>query len=196
MGEKGQKTKELILEKAYGLFAQNGFKQVTMKDICEATGLSRGGLYRHYSGTDVIFSEILSREYVISDQIEHRISAITILDELLEAIRDEMMDQKSSLSLAIYEYASMGNEQFFEELNESARKRWISLIEYGIKRGEFKKVNPLQITDLILYSYQGVRMWSRIVSLGEKTADNIVRIIRQLLVKEENYELLYGRHIY
>jgi len=36
-----------------------------MTDICEQTGLSRGGLYRYYSGTDQIFSEILSEEYVI-----------------------------------------------------------------------------------------------------------------------------------
>jgi len=65
MGNKGTKTKEKIRKQAYRLFAEKGFKAVTMTDICEQTGLSRGGLYRYYSGTDQIFSEILSEEYVI-----------------------------------------------------------------------------------------------------------------------------------
>ena len=67
MGKKGAKTKE-----AYRLFAEKGFKAVTMTDICEKTGLSRGGLYRYYSGTEEIFSEILSEEYVIADRIEKK----------------------------------------------------------------------------------------------------------------------------
>ena len=46
MSAKGDKTKELICSEAYKLFAEKGFKEVTMKDICEKTGLSRGGLYR------------------------------------------------------------------------------------------------------------------------------------------------------
>ena len=59
MGKKGEETKSLIKQKAYHLFSQKGFKEVTMKDICQATGLSRGGLYRHYESTEQIFSEIL-----------------------------------------------------------------------------------------------------------------------------------------
>lgn len=57
MGRKGTETKEAILRQAYQLFAEKGFKAVTMTDICEKTGLSRGGLYRYYSGTGQIFSK-------------------------------------------------------------------------------------------------------------------------------------------
>ena len=42
MNSKKERTRELILNKSYELFAKNGFKQITMKDVCEATGLSRG----------------------------------------------------------------------------------------------------------------------------------------------------------
>lgn len=48
MSNKGEETKKMIKEKACSLFARKGFKNVTMKDICIETGLSRGGLYRHY----------------------------------------------------------------------------------------------------------------------------------------------------
>ena len=46
MGIKGDQTRQLICMEAFKLFTEKGYKDVTMKDICEKTGLSRGGLYR------------------------------------------------------------------------------------------------------------------------------------------------------
>lgn len=182
MGEKAEKTKEHIRREAYRLFAAKGFKEVTMTDICEKTGLSRGGLYRYYSGTGEIFSEILSEEYVIAERIGEQESARAILEDMLEAIRLEILDKEMSLSLAIYEYASLGNEEFFVRINENAKKRWISLIHYGMKTGEFKKVNPEQVVDLILYYYQGLRMWSRVIPFDRQTAEYYTATVRGLLL--------------
>lgn len=184
MGSKGVKTKEKILQEAYLLFAEKGFKAVTMTDICEKTGLSRGGLYRYYSGTEQIFSEIISKEYVISDRIERHESAVGILEDMLEAIRREIMDKELSLSLAIYEYANLGNEDFFIMVNDNAKKRWTSLLNYGMEIGEFKSVDTEQITDLILYYYQGLRMWSRVIPFGKQEAEHYVNTIRQMLLME------------
>lgn len=182
MGEKAEKTKENIRMEAYKLFADKGFKEVTMTDICEKTGLSRGGLYRYYSGTAEIFSEILSEEYIIADRIEKQESAEIILDDMLETIKCEIMDKELSLSLAIYEYANLGNEEFFIQLNKRAKKRWINLITYGLETKEFKEVNPEQTADLILYYYQGLRMWSRVIPFGEKEAEYYAETVRQILL--------------
>jgi AcrR family transcriptional regulator len=184
MGSKGNKTKDRILEEAYHLFAEKGFKAVTMTDICEKTGLSRGGLYRYYSGTDQIFSDIISEEYVIADRIERKESAIRILEDMLEAIRYEIMDKELSLTLAIYEYANLGNQESFITISNKVKKRWISLIHYGMETGEFKKVSPEQIADLILYYYQGLRMWSRVIPFDKQEANHYVTTVRQLLLKE------------
>lgn len=184
MGSKGIKTKEKIMKEAYLLFAEKGFKAVTMTDICQKTGLSRGGLYRYYSGTEQIFSEILSKEYVIADRIERHESAISILEDMLEAIRYEIMDKELSLSLAIYEYANLGNEDLFIIINNNARKRWISLLNYGMEVGAFKDVSPEQVTDMILYYYQGLRMWSRVIPFDKQVAEHYVKTVRQLLLKE------------
>lgn len=104
------------------------------------------------------------------------------LEDMLEAIRAEILDKERSLSLAIYEYANLGNEDFFTDLNEKAKKRWISLIQYGIETGEFKKADPEQAAELILYYYQGLRMWSRVISFDGQTAEHYVRTVRQMLV--------------
>lgn len=182
MGDKGTKTREKICSEAYKLFAEKGFKEVTMTDICEKTGLSRGGLYRYYSGTAEIFSEILSEEYVIADRIEKNDSAKAILEDMLEAIKNEILDKDLSLSLAIYEYASLGNEEFFININNKAKKRWMSLINYGMETKEFKEVDPKQVSELILYYYQGLRMWSRVIPFGEREAEYYTKTIRQILL--------------
>ena len=181
MGEKAERTKEAILWEAGRLFAEKGFKEVTMSDICERTGLSRGGLYRYYSGTGQIFSEILSRQYTISERLERRESARVILEDMLRNLEEEILEKNRSLSLAIYEYASLGNEELFVCLNQRARKRWVSLIEYGMETGEFRQVDPEQVSDVILYYYQGLRMWSRVLPFDGKTAKRYGDTVRQLL---------------
>ncbi len=181
MGEKAERTKEAILWEAGRLFAEKGFKEVTMSDICERTGLSRGGLYRYYSGTGQIFSEILSRQYTVSERLERRESARVILEDMLRNLEEEILEKDRSLSLAIYEYASLGNEELFVCLNQRARKRWVSLIEYGMETGEFRQVDPEQVSDVILYYYQGLRMWSRVLPFDGKTAKRYGDTVRQLL---------------
>ena len=92
------------------------------------------------------------------------------------------MEKELSLSLAIYEYANLGNEEFFQQLNESAKNRWKSLIHYGIQRKEFKEVDADQVSDMILYYYQGLRMWSRVIPFDEKTAEHYTATVRDMLL--------------
>ena len=82
-----------------------------MNDICQVTGLSRGGLYRHYDSTKQIFSEIVdelmqAQDNELSEKMRAGLPATQILDEILERYRREMMDGEASLSVAIYEYYS------------------------------------------------------------------------------------------
>lgn len=82
-----------------------------MKDVCELTGLSRGGLYRHYESTGQIFLEIVNafsnkQKSEVFNRIEQHIPATMILEELLSRYASEMIDYENSLSLAIYEFYS------------------------------------------------------------------------------------------
>ena len=187
MGEKGEQTKELIQKSAYRLFAEKGFREVTMKDICEATGLSRGGLYRYYGGTAEIFEELFRKmsEGSIDElaaKIKAGMSAKVILQETLMQLHEEMKDSKNALSLAIYEYSNLVDGSLFTELNIAGIEKWRRFLTYGIERGEFKQVDIGQAVDVILYSYQGVRMWRRVTPLHPDTAEHIIRAIEDMLL--------------
>jgi len=146
MSLKGDKTKQDIREKAYQLFSEKGFKDVTMKDICELTGLSRGGL-------------------------------------------SEMIDYKNSISLAIYEFYS--NPAVSKENNsvkkqyEISKSIWIELINYGIDTKEFNSVNPESIFNVIIFAYQRVRMYSRLMKMDNNIPTQIINEIKRLLLPEE-----------
>lgn len=195
MGTKGESTKTFIKKKAYVLFTQKGFKEVTMKDICEATGLSRGGLYGHYESTDQIFSEIISsfltgQNNELKEKMESNISAVCILNELLEKYRMEMLDTGNSLSIAIYEYFSSKNlsdsenalsQQYLESFNS-----WESLLKYGISRGEFKNIDMHSVFDLIIFSYQGVRLYSRLMKIDDDIPKRIIEQIKNIILPENS----------
>lgn len=186
MGVKGAETANLIKNKAKRLFSCNGYKNVTMKDICDETGLSRGGLYRHFGSTHQIFSAILedfARNQIedFENKMKKQISALEILDELLHDLQKEMLDSENSLSLAIYEFSNEYRSTFMADMYEKSKYAWSGLIRYGIERKEFADVNVDEVTDLILFSYQGVRMWSRVMVLKEHTVENIINQIRKVL---------------
>lgn len=193
MSKKGDLTKQSIKAKAIRLFAQKGFKDVTMKDICEVTELSRGGLYLHYSSTKQIFSDIIddlmnAQGDEFSEKIEQRLSAKEILLQVLERYKNEMMDVGGSLSVAIYEFfsseTSKQNNALFQQYQKSYFM-WKRLLEYGISRGEFNAVDIDAIFDLIVFSYQGVRMYSTLMTIDERTPNNITSLIKTLLLPNE-----------
>lgn len=161
-----------------------------MKDVCEITGMSRGGLYSHFSGTDKLFEAVLEKitENSATDfqtEIKEGTSAVKILERTLDTMEEEMKHPEDSLSMALYEYAETVNTDVMERLERNAKEKWRMLIRYGIKRGEFRDVNVDEIVNMILYSYQGVRMWSRIISIKPKTIRSITDNIRKQLIGEQ-----------
>ena len=190
MATKGEKTREFILDESYALFAEKGFKQVTMKDVCEVTNMSRGGLYSHFSSTSQLFEALLERmtesdEMDFKGQIKDGVPATEILESALRHMEDEMKHPEESLSIAMYEYAETVDTGVMERLNKNGEKKWKQLIRYGIESGEFQDVDVDEIVNMILYSYQGVRMWSRIITMKPKTIRSIVTNIKRQLIGEQ-----------
>ena len=109
MSEKSAQKRSLILENAKNVFVERGFKSVTMKDIIEASGISRGGLYLYFSSTKEIFLEVLKQEAaqdddVFSDNFTEETTAADVLYLFLQEQKKELFRKKDNLTVAIYEY--------------------------------------------------------------------------------------------
>ena len=53
-------TKEHILNVCTALFLEKGFKEVTMKEIVEKTGMSKGAIYHYFTGKEQLFLEVIN----------------------------------------------------------------------------------------------------------------------------------------
>ena len=54
-------TKERIPDVALTLFAERGYAGTSMRDIAGALGITKGALYRHYTGKEAILAAIVAR---------------------------------------------------------------------------------------------------------------------------------------
>ncbi|HEU4558912.1 MAG TPA: TetR/AcrR family transcriptional regulator [Longimicrobium sp.] len=69
MVRSGEETRENIIRKAAALFNQHGFAGSSMSDIMAATGLQKGGIYRHFESKEQLAVEAL--DYAV-DQVGRR----------------------------------------------------------------------------------------------------------------------------
>jgi AcrR family transcriptional regulator len=60
-GGKPGSTRERILNSAERLFAEQGFSDVTMPKIAEASGITAGAIYKHYASNADLFFQVIQR---------------------------------------------------------------------------------------------------------------------------------------
>ncbi len=183
METKGERTRKDILYVAETLFSERGYKDVSMQDICNKTGLSKGGLYRHFENKAEILLELIKKEKRVEQDIREGASAVQVLENLLEVYRNDMRNCKESLAYALFEYASGCEEPVLDSKNTVEKELWHSLVEYGLKTGEFNDVNPDVVMDTFLYSYRGVMMWGRVLPFENETIDHLTEAVKIMLVK-------------
>jgi AcrR family transcriptional regulator len=58
-----QDRKDTILDAAFGVFAQYGYRRTVMEDIAAAAGLSRTALYLHWRNKDDLFRALATRYF-------------------------------------------------------------------------------------------------------------------------------------
>lgn len=192
MGEKSIQKKQYILETARKVFVDKGYKNVTMKDIVEACGISRGGLYLYFGSTEEILLAVLQQEAdetddVFTKSISEEDSAADILTLFLKEQKRELLHKKNNLAMAVYEY-SFANK---EKKNSILRKQFDAgvkviekLIESGIASGEFYCENPRGAACNIMYVLEGMKINSQTMGITEAMVDEQLLYIMEGLIVE------------
>jgi AcrR family transcriptional regulator len=69
MAGKGTRTRQTIIEKSLQLFCVKGYYNTSINDILEATGLTKGGLYGHFSSKEDIWYAVYDEALGIWRQV-------------------------------------------------------------------------------------------------------------------------------
>ena len=91
-----EKRRKQIKEIALKLFVDKGYSKITMEEIVQTVGISKGGMYHHFSNKEEIFLELLRdgdeyrKDIVQKSMRENLLSRRDkIVDILLERILDK-----------------------------------------------------------------------------------------------------------
>lgn len=192
MPQKGEKTKGEILSTAKELFAKKGFASITMSDLCEATGLSRGGLYRHFSSTEEVFIAMLETDKddwqsETDKAMEKGIPAIHMVGYYLEQIRIGISNGVGGLSLATYEFMRnrQGSSDFLDTRYDFAVNMMKSLLQYGQQRGEFKPCNIQTEAEHIVIFLDGLQTASAVIPFSDEVISRQLNNILERIRMEE-----------
>src|SRR3979411_2837595 len=85
---KGEQTKQEIVQKAAPLFNQQGYEGTSLSDLMDATGLQKGGIYRHFSSKEDLAAEAFdySWEKAVSGSLDGVAEVPDSLDRLKKMI--------------------------------------------------------------------------------------------------------------
>lgn len=192
MPPKGENTKSLILEKAAELFLQKGYSAVTMKDVCEAAGLSRGGLYRHFKTTGEMMACLLLDEQRAADEefsvaITEGKSALELLDAYIETHNRFLLSPKSAIETAANQFALL--DEVGKKINTSrvwsTVNRMTYIVRLGQEQGVFIDGNPENIAWHIVFFICGIRTQTVLVEASSDFIHTQTDYLRRFLLKEK-----------
>ena len=187
---KGEVTRQRIIELAAPLFNQRGFEGCSMQDILQATGLKKGGIYRHFSSKEKLAAEAFrySLSQAVRIRTPHADPSRTAVERLHEVI-EQFVEKPSPvpggcpiLNTAID--ADDGNPVLRELVKEglkSWRTRISRIVRDGISRKQIREeVEPRALANTIIATLEGALMISRLE--GSKSALNDARAALEELI--------------
>lgn len=174
---KGEETRQRIIEQAAPVFNQRGFAGASMQDLLDATGLEKGGLYRHFPSKQALAAEAF--RYAVARNSKIRTAH---LDEIaspvakLRAHIDHFVTKPSCIpggcALLNTAIESVDTNPELRELAVEAMEGWrtrlMKIIQAGKRAGEFRaNTNPRTLANTIISTLEGALMMSRL----ERTRD-------------------------
>lgn len=181
-------TKETILKKSGILFNTQGYKATSLSNITDATGLTKGAIYRHFTSKDELEIETLTHlSGIMNEKIRGRIKEQTTAGNKLRAV---VKFFESYISNPPVEggcpllNAAVEADDAHPELRKTALKilnglrgSLISILEKGIYYKQLKRgIDKEMYATLFIASLEGAIMMSKLSG----NDDDIKRIIKHL----------------
>src|SRR5688572_23391551 len=146
--ENNSSRKEIIVEKAANLFKEKGYKAASMRDLAEVVGVEAASLYNHIKSKSellhVICLDVANRFTNKIDEVEiENIAAKEKLEKLLRFHIREMLNNYEDVIVSDREWKHLSEPYLsnFRHQRRTYRKRFASIIDEGIKKKEFKKID-------------------------------------------------------
>ena len=186
---KGEHTRQEIIRKAAPIFNQKGYDGAALSDLMRATGLEKGGIYRHFSSKEELAAEAF--DYAWKETLHARIhdldsvaDSVDRLKQLLANFVERRGIIPGGCPLLNTAIDTDDGNSVLRERARSALRGWrdyiVSIIRDGIKAGEIRpKTDAKKLAVVMISSLEGAVMAYRL-----ERDDEQLRTVRAHL---ENY---------
>jgi TetR/AcrR family transcriptional regulator, transcriptional repressor for nem operon len=169
---KGELTRQRIIAEAACLFNRRGYQGGSLQDLMKATGLEKGGIYRHFSSKEELAA--LAFDHAWQEAFEARQHNMDIIGNSVDKLKQlitNFVEKRPSIPggcplLNTAVDADDGNALLREHARK-ALKGWQhrieSMIVEGIKAREIRRdVDGRKLGNLIIASLEGALMIARL----------------------------------
>jgi TetR/AcrR family transcriptional regulator, transcriptional repressor for nem operon len=170
---KGEQTRRDIIRKAAPIFNQKGYEGAALSDLMQATGLEKGGIYRHFDSKQQLAGEAFDYAWnlALDTRFQGTRTILNTVDRLKQIVRN-FWNRRAGLvpggcpllNTAID--ADDGNPQLRERARRALRS-WLDRLESIIKEGQRRReirgdVDSAELATLIVSTLEGSLMVSRL----------------------------------
>jgi len=184
--------RETLLEAACKLFLEDGYDAVSMQQIAEAAGMTKGAPYYHFRNKDDLFMQVfvLSIERLKSGFASQLEIEGTLDERLKRAMVYIFQTTQGDLSRLFSDFERYLSGSCKADLKMSALDHGnmvsglIPFFEEAAARGEFSRVTPARAAYLFILLTMGQLQWVRfqqftpdLVETPESMADELVGVL-------------------
>lgn len=169
---KGELTRRRIVAAAAPIFNQRGYEGSSLADLMAATGLKKGGIYRHFSSKEELAAEAFDYTWEAAWNarmlhLDAKASGIEQLKQLIANFidcRPPIAGGCPILNTAVD--ADDGNSVLRARVSKALRS-WVarlqSMLKQAAERGEIRSgVDPKAVATLVVATLEGALMMSRV----------------------------------
>jgi TetR/AcrR family transcriptional repressor of nem operon len=169
---KGERTRQRIVELAAPVFNRQGYVGASLRDLVDATGLEKGGIYRHFSSKEALAAEAF--DYAWRETLDARIHDLDTIPNTVDRLKQlvaNFVERRGIIPGGCpLLNTAVDTDDGNSVLRERARKAlrgWrsylISMIRAGIKAREIRpRVDAKKLATLIISSLEGAIMVCRL----------------------------------
>jgi len=166
---KNGNRKDLILKAGAALFREKGFGAASMRDLAETLGIEAASLYNHIRSKNEILESVCfnvaNRFNTHLDEIETgSLSPIKKVETLLRFHIQQMIENHEEVIVSDREWKHLDEpyRSNFHTQRRNYRKRFASIIEDGMKKGEIKKIDAPTAVVIVQLQKSVVLNWKTI----------------------------------
>jgi AcrR family transcriptional regulator len=161
--------REALLDAGRNLFLVHGYTDVSMQQIAEAAGMTKGAPYYHFKNKDELFMEVFQQEIdrIKNGFVSHLSAGGPLRERLRQATAFIISNTQSDLSRLFSDFEHCVAPGYQKDAEKSAREhanmvgKLLPFFVEAQARGEFSRRTPEQATYLFLLMAIGQMQWMR-----------------------------------